>query len=355
MLENYIKAMDSLQLSPEADERIRRTLAAACCERTQEVKPMKHHRKKLSALMIAAIVAVCLLAGTALAVALSRVDMNVTDWSIFHNDDQKHFSIEFDPTDEDYIELGHWYPQSLPEGFEESFVSEQMSGSQRLVWRNETGDCLALVCHIASETVDISLDGNLNQEEVSIRGSAGTLFTDESPVDTELYKALFWTAPEYGIGFFLEYGGSEDIDLIAIAESVIRIDEADAPIPTYAEEKYKALEELGDYMPTIPEGYELYEFTGMPKDHGGGWYAYVRRYWQNEAHDTIHFSYETFSPAPDAGEIDFNTYEEALAKAEAGESSITWTDPDLGLSFFLSADALSGEDLAALMESIALP
>lgn len=354
MLENYIKAMDSLQLSPEADALIRQTLAAACCEQTQEVKPMRHHKKKLSALMIAAIVAVCLLAGTALAAALSRVDMNVTDWSFFHSDDQKHISIEFDHTDEDYIELGHWYPQSLPEGFEESFVSEIMSGGQNIHFENEAGDFLGLYCQIAGAANDSSLEGDFTIEDVDINGAPGQLFTDNAPADAAYYMVIFWTAPEQGVGFHLEYLGNEEIDLVAIAESVTQIDEAQAPTPTYANKKYEALEELGDYMPTIPEGYELYEFTGCPTDMGGGWYGYVRRHWQNEAHDAIHFCYETFSPAPDAGEIDFDTYEEALAKAEAGESSIDWTDPELGLTFFLSADALSAEQLIALAESITL-
>lgn len=69
MIQEYRKAMDGLHLSPEADERIRTLLTAACTDE-QEVIPMKHPRKKYSALAIAAIVAVCLLAGTALAVAI---------------------------------------------------------------------------------------------------------------------------------------------------------------------------------------------------------------------------------------------------------------------------------------------
>lgn len=315
---------------------------------------MQPHKKKLSVLMIAAIVAVCLLAGTAMAVALSRVDMNVTDLSFFHGDGQKHISIDFAPTDKDYVELGHWYPQSLPEGFEESFVSEIMSGFQNIHFENEAGDFLGLRCQAAGAANNSYFEGDFTIEDVDINGAAGQLFIDNTPVDTAYSMLLFWTAPEQGVGFQLEYMGNEEIDLTAIAKSVTRIDDADAPIPTYANKKYEALEELGDYMPVLPEGYELYEFTGSPTDMGGGWYGYVRRHWQNDAHEVIHFCYETFSPAPDAGEIFFNTYEEALAMAAAGERSLNWTDPELGLSFFLSADAMSSDQLIALAESITL-
>ena len=69
MWNEYRRAMDRLQLSPERDARIRALLASAGPDQ-QEVLSMKNRRKKLSGLVLAAVVAVCLLAGTALAVAL---------------------------------------------------------------------------------------------------------------------------------------------------------------------------------------------------------------------------------------------------------------------------------------------
>lgn len=360
MIQEYRKAMDGLHLSPEADERIRTLLTAACTDE-QEVIPMKHPRKKYSALAIAAIVAVCLLAGTALAAALSRVNMVITDITPLHEalsdtEETKHYTIDFDTVDDQQhplpTELGHWYPQTLPDGFALSFVSEQMSGFQRFVWQNESGDQLSLVCETADDFSDISIDGVLSVEDIEVNGVPGKLFTGTIPEINSTYQALFWTSPEQGIGFYLDYEGSQSVDILAIAESIVRTDESEAPTPTYAEEKYEALMELGDYLPAIPEGYELYEFTGMPKEHGGGWYAYVHRHWQNENGDAIHFGYESFVPAEDAVNVHWTTFEEALEKAAAGESSINWADPDLGLSFMLSADALSSDQFIALMESI---
>ena len=297
-------------------------------DREQAVKHIKRTGKNTLRTVLIAAVLTALLATTAFAaVVLARGRLEITEtvvetpagsegaqtpggsetenplvYSENAQDGVKHYDITFKPLDDEYIEVGYWYPEMIPAGYEEAFVSDhQWQIGQRIVWEAEgtdfregVGDYIDFDYFIAGDWYWSCLDGDFQVEEVTVGEYTGTLFTSAS----EGRSVLFWAIPERGIGFSLHTPG--DVDILAIAESVKEQDEARPS--SWAETTEEALAELGVYMPALPEGYKLTETHASPVSLGGGYYAYVRRMFENEEHAQIYLGYEMIGHPSDPSE-----------------------------------------------------
>ena len=356
MHNNYRSAWEQETLSPEADARIRRMLEASSCSgKHKETIPMKNIKRKIPKTTVAAIAAVIVLTVAALAVAVSRIEL------VIHRENGSHV-IEFTPVDEEYIDLGTWYPEYIPEGYEESFISFVMDGSQVIHFENEDGDLISLEYQTAKASHQVYIDLARTQEDVTVNGLPATIFGESS---------LFWTNDERGIGFHLS-GSVGKEELIAIAESITESDEK--LIPTGEKKNALTLEQLGDYQPTtLPEGYEAAEFRTSPLEGEDDWYAYVHREYENRRHDMIYIVYETFRlestvEDPAATILDYKTSEGngvrtnvtiqglpgILVENDSELVKLVWVDFEKGLTFFVFCDTITGEEAIAIAEGLTL-
>lgn len=362
MHNDYRSAWEQEFLSPEADARIRQMLEASSCSvKNKETIPMKNIKRKIPKTAAAAIAAVIILTVAALAVAVVRIDLVTTRFPGY-------FEIDFQATDNEYIELSSWYPQYIPDGFEESFISDTQGHSQLIRFTNE--DCSALL-ELSYETAgagrEISFNLFKGKETVTVNGMEALLVNGTH---------LYWTDDARGIGFSLSIDG-ENIDLIdsteliAIAESVMELDEP--LVPTNEYKKDIALEQLGDYRPTVlPEGYEASELYASPLEGEDDWYAYVRRWYENSRHDMIYITYETYRfdhtvDDPAAEILDLKTPDSATASTnmtiqgfpavlieDSRGMTLFWADAEKGLVFSVSGDTITGEEAIAIAEGITL-
>ena len=160
------------------------------------------------------------------------------------------------------------------------------------------------------------------------------------------------------------------VDLLAIARSVAP---GEPLTPTRAAGEQKALEELGDYRITgLPENYSQTDFMASPLEDGGGWYAYVRRWYGDgvSTDTTVFLGYESFTlvndkPAEHETAPVENTPETILEYQGGGEpitiqgmpaavadGRVSWVDWDAQVVFSLYANQLSREELIVLAESV---
>ncbi len=377
MRNEYKNAMEHFGLSPEADRRIEALLSGGT---ETEVIPLKKHQPKQLRWLIAAVLIVCLLAGTAVAAAVTRTEIRLIDLSWLRG--EPHLEIMMPPLDDEYIEFYYHYPQTLPEGFAESFVSQRLSNRQSLRFENEAGDFLYLSYGAASEATAHSVGYAFEKEELQIGGSSAyRIVRTEPAADYPVHEILVWVDAEKGMDFFLEYGGHEALDLAAIAREVKPLDESKAPKPSYAGETDAALAFLGDYeLGALPTGYELTEYSGMGGSEAEPWGAYVRATWRNEAHEGIFFEYSYFNPGATEGldpaqaenpiellvgerredrysytDTAVNGLPACLSESiEGNDKHIQWIDLTHNLAFHLSAEALTTDELLALAESVTL-
>ena len=356
MYNNYRSAWEQETLSPEADDRIRRMLeASSCSDENKETIPMKNIKRKILKTAVAAIAAVIVLTVASLAVAVVRIDL------VIHTKNGSHV-IEFKPEDEEYIELGSWYPEYTPEGYKEVFISFVIDGHQIIHFENDDGDLISLEYVKATTVNQVYIDLTRTQEDVAVNGLPATIFGESS---------LFWTNDERGIGFHLS-GSVGKEELIAIAESITESDEK--LIPTGEKKNALTLEQLGDYQPTtLPEGYEAAEFRTSPLEGEDDWYAYVHREYENRRHDMIYIVYETFRlestvEDPAATILDYKTSEGnsvrtnvtiqglpgILVENDGELVELVWVDVKKGLTFSVSGDTITGEEAIAIAEGITL-
>ena len=335
-------------------------------------KPRRASKKLVRTALIAAVCAMALTT-TALAVALSRVDMVVQEHDIpaTASDEASGFSYEarsnggatqyditFMPVDNEYIELGYWYPETLPEGFEETFVSDHYWQSQTVHYGNGTDDWITYMYGIAGDWFNITLEGNFDIRDVTVGSNQGKMFIgDPADYDGNQYTTIVWTDAERGLGFFLEYMGREQVDLATMAQSVT--EQSEGHTSSWAQAQEEALEELGVYMPAfLPEGYELTETHAMPTSEGSGWYAYVRRIFENADHKQIYLGYETVGYSAEATEAEIAEMVFPEPGMQVSADTVTWyiegVGPQLGLEFTMTADDLTADELLALAESVTL-
>ena len=112
-------------------------------------------------------------------------------------------------------------------------------------------------------------------------------------------------------------------------------------------------------------------FTGCPLEDGGGWYAYIRRWYYNrQTNEALYFTYESYvSDAASLEEVvqmqigdarfysaDFMTINGCTGAASQldGHAKVVWVQgtPAKGVCFQLISDDLSVEALLKIAESV---
>ena len=353
-MNRYKESMDMITLAPSADERIRRNIQAAANQSERRRNIMKTGRWKrnifrnLSAASVAAVLTLTI-AVTAFAAGLIRIVLKTQNWGNYSE-------ISFEAADESYVDLKPYLPESMPEGYERTFVSDTIHGSQTIHYTNEDGKTVIFE-YGKPDTMDLSLNNIESRDKVKVGGHAGILYTCANS------RFLLWTDEEQGIGYDLDTDDLS-VDLLIIAESVA---EQESPlVPTQAESTERALAELGNFaISELPEGYTEAGVSGAPTSEGGGWYGYViRRYENRETNGAISLNYETYRLA-DGKE---NTAENVLALSgfdgsevevnglpgliSADGTRIEWVDTERSMTFHIHSEAVTGEELYALANSV---
>ncbi len=353
-MNRYKESMDMITLAPSADERIRRNIQAAANQSERRRNIMKTGRWKrnifrnLSAASVAAVLTLTI-AVTAFAAGLIRIVLKTQNWGNYSE-------ISFEAADESYVDLKPYLPESMPEGYERTFVSDTIHGSQTIHYTNEDGKTVIFE-YGKPDTMDLSLNNIESRDKVKVGGHEGILYTCANS------RFLLWTDEEQGIGYDLDTDDLS-VDLLIIAESVA---EQESPlVPTQAESTERALAELGNFaISELPEGYTEAGVSGAPTSEGGGWYGYViRRYENRETNGAISLNYETYRLA-DGKE---NTAENVLALSgfdgsevevnglpgliSADGTRIEWVDTERSMTFHIHSEAVTGEELYALANSV---
>lgn len=268
------------------------------------------------------------------------------DWSIEMRQDQTAYSA--------------WesiYPQTLPEGYTLAYVSDRAYGQQFIRYDNAAGDTIGFIFYFRISEYGLDFSGMGTPQEVDINGNTGYLMD----------HALLWTDAAKGYGYSLS--ATQNVDLTVIAKSV-----AAGPELTSSEmaKNEQALAELGDYNITaLPAGMEEDSFTGCPLEDGGGWYAYIRRWYYNrQTNEALYFTYESYvSDAASLEDIvqmqigdarfysaDFMTINGCTGAASQldGHAKVVWVQgtPAKGVCFQLISDDLSVEALLKIAESV---
>lgn len=319
--------------------------------------------------LIAAIVAMGVFLMGCAAAALIR--MQVKDITVYTPDGTAHAGaqIQFGETGDEFVELGAYYPQEIPEGYALTFVSQ---GSplqrQRIAYENEAGKSIEYLMMIGDPSSNVEILDISGRETVDINGTEGILYTQAGEVRT-----VAWIHAAQGYGFVLSTN-DPDVDILAVAGSTA----AGEPLaPTRSASTEKALEELGNWNPVyLPEGYEEQGVMGSPLEEGGGWYSYVRKYYVNKAENTrIYFEYETYAIDTEAGYEDnartvcsfyipgSNILDGVVVGEEtqingfyalASGNHIAWADPGKHVIYHLTSEDVLDEELLQIARSIQL-
>lgn len=329
---------------------------------------VKNPKKLIRNLILAAII-VTILTATAYAAVNARIRMkttNLQNGEIVETPTEGNYQVEvdFQKTTNEYLELGSVYPQSIPAGCELRFVSDTALGQQTL-WYSMGDDEEAIFFSVmlGSDGGQFGLNKVASTEEAKINSYTGTLYTHENGS-----HSVVWEDETQGFGFVLHCRA--DLDALAIARSV----GPGKPLtPTLATGCDTALAELGDYRITaLPDGFTQTDFMASPLEQGGGWYAYVRRWYGDKVttDSTIYFEYEHFALESDEPmnhpiEPVENTPETRIRQLGGGEAttilglpgavnddSVIWVDWDAQTSFRIYAPHLTNARRLALAESV---
>lgn len=329
----------------------------------------KHIKKHIRYLLLAAVIT-ALLTVTAYAAIQSRIRMDVQKYQNDHpvtdaptgNYDVE---IDFQRTSNEYLELGSVYPRQVPEAYQLSFISDTVLGFQTLRYTDAAGEeAIYFAVQLGSDGQQFRLKDVANEEAVTIGEHTGTLYHHENGSQT-----IAWQDEAQGFGFTI-HGYSAEMDLLAIARSV---GPGEPLTPTRAAGKESTLAELGDYRITaLPDGFTETDFMASPLEDGGGWYAYVRRWYGDKitTDNTIYFEYEHFQlesdePTNHPAEPVENKPETILQykgggepsevqgmPAAVSEDSVIWVNWDAQVVFKIVAPGRSAQELLALAESV---
>lgn len=313
----------------------------------QNIKPLRR------VLLIAAIVAAFLaLSVTAYAIA-SRLFMSrqALDESTEPGIDQ--VTYNFEPATDEFIDCKHWMPSMIPGDYELDFVSDyfEYNGSQNIRYKNSSGKRIEFMYGKPGPGMSITFDNVISEEDVSIAENTGVL------TRTASYNSLLWINDAAGYAFTLTCTDTE-LDIIAIAESVVGLDE---PVTaTNANNTANAIASIGDYKPSyLPDGYGENGYYGRPNN-------YVRRYYVNkETNRNINFSYELYV-LEDGIENNAENVLVLFADGEAVEvnglpgvlevnnfgATVHWVDTGKSLVFTLYTDDVQPDELLKVAESV---
>lgn len=326
----------------------------------QEGKNMKKASKLIRNLLIAAVLT-ALLSITVYAAVNAKIQLNVTKQE---TTGPYEVEIDFQRTSNEYLELGNYYPQQLPEGYTCAFVSDKAMGYQRLEFNDAAGEfAFDLSMELGSGGLQKAIVDVVSEEEVTVGSCPGTLYTCQSGD-----RCLTWYDEETGVGFFMT--AVDGVDILTIAQSVAP---GESLTPTRAADAQKALEQLGDYRITgLPDTYSETDFMASPLEDGDGWYAYVRRWYSDKVStdSTIYFEYEHFNLVSDKpAEHETEPVENSPATileyqgggtpttvqempAAVADGRVSWVDWEAQVIFSIYADQLSQEQLLELAQSV---
>ena len=272
--------------------------------------------------------------------------------------------VNFDEVHDVFIELGSFYPQEIPDGYTMTFVSDPSGQQDQIVrYENAAGAWLTYRIYVGAPASAVEVYDIEKKTDVSINGHAGIFYEQNGEG-----RVLVWADEKNGYGFSLR-AEDENVDLISMAESTA---EGEPLTPTYAEQKKKALKELGNYSPEyLPEGFEEQGVQASPLEDGGGWYSYVRKWYVNKAENTqIYFEYETYRIQTEDGfSYDAKTvcpffipgYEFQPVGEEveinglfgiATNCDVAWADPEKHVVYHLHSEDVMGEELLKIAQSI---
>ena len=325
-------------------------------------------------LLIAALAALMLfLMGSAIAALVTMrvepVKVNVQNGGNQETSGHAHEGerVNFDEVQNVFIELGSYYPQEIPEGYTMTFVSDPSAQQDQIVrYENAAGDWLTYRIYIAAPASAVEVYDIEKKTDVTINGCAGILYEQTGGTQT-----LVWADEANGYGFSLR-ADEGTVDLLAMAKSTA---EGDPLTPTYAEQKKKAIEQLGNYFPEyLPEGFEEQGVQASPLEDGGDWYSYVRKWYVNKAENTqIYFEYETYKIITEDGYADdartacsflipgYDILKGQTAGEEieinglfgiAASCDIAWADPERHVVYHLHSEDVLGEELLKVAKSI---
>lgn len=372
MKDRIVEAWDQVQLSDAARIRIQESLA-------REPKAPRHPPRFQMAAVMA--VLVFILSTVVVASTLDRIWLTVEPISL-EEGAQGSYLVSFRPTDDAPIDLGNWYPQWLPEGFEEYYVGSDEYGIRTIIFENdEEFICLTYGKANANRNwlvrgVDEVTEGKVGERSAILLTRTGdgdgveqrrTLGNQgvSIPLGTP-DQILLWDDGERGVGFILDYVGGGECDLIRIAESMALMKEA--PQVSYANYILAAIRKLGDYqLGYIPEGFVLEGVYGTPAYPlmNPEIYGYVHRVYVDQEFYRLELYYE-FIPLHEGtrgwdakGEY---TYEDVKIGSIYGrlvlvgeQMAVFWQQTDengIKLQFTVKADRLSREELLKVAESV---
>lgn len=362
--ETFCRIWDRITLSPEADTRIQQHLLA------QDTKdePIKTGRK-LSRLMLAAALSILILAITAGAYAVTRLELTVDEEHTVFSDQYNIFISVWEGEDGP---LEFWYPKNLPEDFKPVYVSDPREENQNILFKNEKGDHLEFTwCKSSVHVLGSTRGSSHTATDIRVSDLEGYRFDHNHPEELGLTACvlLCWTAPDQDTAFRLEYlGVSEDMpDLLPIAESVTT--QAEPLVPSL----YTALGALGDWRITLlPENYAYdraccyYKEELLAQDYP---YMIHQIFLDKSCTDGVislqYHSLPTDKTAvssleditayfkDDRIEVSVNgSLGYYVNSHKAVSNSLYWADVKSGLIFTLYAENLSSEQAVMLAESI---
>lgn len=274
--------------------------------------------------------------------------------------------VTFEEVHDTFVELGHYYPQQIPAGYELTFVSSGTPLQNREIrYENGSGGMIRFDLYLGDPASYVEVFEIEEKTELTVNGLPGILYVQKGE-----RRTLVWADEDLGYGFVLRVNDPA-VGILPMAESVA---EGEALKPTHSEETRKALEELGDYSPKyLPAGYEELEVQGWPLMEDS-WYSYVRKWYVNKAENkTIYFEYETYKIVTEDGYTDdaktaasfyipgyVSRREEIVAEdveisgmvGIQSDNHIAWADDTTHQVFHLYSEDVSGEELLKVAQSV---
>lgn len=305
--------------------------------------------RRLAALALAAALIMAL--GTAAYGALRRAAVLDSTVGI---DGEQHPAVGFEITDNETIFMGVWELGELPDGF--ALTKSYYRGDEaRTDYQNDDGDIISLIYEKPRNYLDSYFSAEiLNKKKITVNGNSGVYYEVDNG-----WRYVYWTIEERGVGMRLSVKG--DYDALGLAAAVQETDN----YPPIDDETTRALAELGDWRIAAPQGYSELVTYGVAGECG-----YISRVYADSGHNEIKLDYEKsvtdlagyvdYYRSPDAGfgELSFTELSIdgnaawLLEKPDDTPFRLTWQDAEKGLTFTLTANKLTSDELINAAQGI---
>lgn len=333
----------------------------------EPVSEVKRSTKKIW-LIAAVIAAMVFLLGCTVTV-LIRMNVREATGYTQNGETSKGEIVNFAEVRDVFIELGAYYPQEIPAGYDLTFVSEGAPfQNQSILYENEDGYRIEYHIFIGDPSSNVEVYDIVSKTEVDINGQKGILYEQKGNLRT-----LVWVNEKEGFGFSLSTADAS-VDLLAMARSTA---EGEYLVPTRSEQTQKGIAELGDFSPEyLPDGFVEQAVQASPLSEGGGWYSYVRRWYVNRVENTrIYFEYETYRIATEDGYTDdaktacsfyipgYHILKEQVVGEEVevngmfgilADRHIAWADPEKHVVHHLFSEDVTRDELLKIAQSISV-